>query len=303
MQEFIPFSGNPLDRAAIMRRDVAWLVEQGSAIESRFLPFWRLNVLAREVEQTELCWLDAGIRDHLGDDADLLLLGVRDGIAHFAVDLSALADPIATIGIEGAGFADARQIAVNLPGGDAGILAQGRALIEWHRRHRFCGSCGAPTAMGSGGNVRTCTSCGAEHFPGPHPVVIMVVWRGDRCLLGRGRGWAQARYSALAGFVDHGETIEEAVAREVKEEVGLDVDQVVYHSSQPWPFPMSLMIGCFAHASGEALNVDPEELDDARWFSREEIRRALESPESVDFGIPNRIAIAHHLIKAWSART
>jgi NAD+ diphosphatase len=302
MQEYIPFSGNPLDRAAILRRNDTWLVEQCTAVESRFLPFWRLNVLARETERTELCWLDAGICDHLDDDADLLLLGVRDGVAHFAVDLSALADPIATIGIEGAGFADARQIAVNLPGGDAGILAQGRALIEWHRRHRFCGTCGAPTAMGSGGNVRTCTSCGAEHFPGPHPVVIMVVWRGDRCLLGRGRGWAQARYSALAGFVDHGETIEEAVAREVKEEVGLEVDEVVYHSSQPWPFPMSLMIGCFAHVSGEALMVDPEELDDARWFSRAEIRRALESPESVDFGIPNRIAIAHHLIKAWSAR-
>lgn len=303
MQEFIPFSGNPLDRAAILRRDDAWLVEQCVAVESRFLAFWRLNVLARETEQAELCWLDAGVRDHLEDGADLLLLGVRDGVAHFAVDLSALSDPIAAIGIEGAGFADARQIAVNLPGGDAGILAQGRALIEWHRRHRFCGSCGAPTAMGSGGNVRTCTSCGAEHFPGPHPVVIMVVWRGDRCLLGRGRGWAQARYSALAGFVDHGETIEEAVAREVKEEVGLEVDEVVYHSSQPWPFPMSLMIGCFAHVSGEALSVDPEELDDARWFSREEIRRALESPEAVDFGIPNRIAIAHHLIKAWSAQS
>jgi NAD+ diphosphatase len=302
MQEIIPFSGNPLDRAATLRRDDAWLVEQCCAVESRFLPFWRLNVLAREAEQAELRWLDAGVRDHLADGAEPLLLGVRDGIAHFAVDLSALADPIATIGIEDADFADARRIAVNLPGGDAGILAQGRALIEWHRRHRFCGSCGAPTAVGSGGGVRTCTSCAAEHFPGPHAVVIMVVWRGDRCLLGQGRGWAPARFSAVAGFIDQGETIEEAVAREVKEEVGLEVDEVVYHSSQPWPFPMSLMIGCFAHVTGEEVTVDPEELDDARWFSREEIMHALESPDTVDFGVPNRIAIAHHLIKAWSAR-
>lgn len=301
MQERIPFSGNPLDRGSNQRRDSAWLMEQLNATESRFLPFWRLNVLAREAEPAELRWLDAGVRAHLEYDAEPFLLGHRDGIAHFAVDLSALADPIAMLGIEDADFADARRIAVNLPEGDAGILAQARALFEWHARHRFCGTCGAPTTVGCGGAVRTCTSCGAEHFPGPHPVVIMVVWRGDRCLLGRGRGWGPERYSALAGFVDHGETIEEAVAREVKEEVGLEVDEVVYHSSQPWPFPMSLMIGCFAHVTDEAFTVDPEELAGARWFSREEILRAQQSPESVDFGIPGRIAIAHHLIKAWSA--
>jgi NAD+ diphosphatase len=303
MQEIIPFAGNPLDRAASLRRDSDWLAQQAGAAESRYLAFWRLNVLAREAEPAELRWLNAGVRDHLDDDASPLLLGLRDGIAHFAVDLSALADPITTIGIDGADFADARRLALNLPGGEAGILAQGRSLIEWHARHRFCGSCGAPTAVGCGGGVRTCTRCGAEHFPGPHPVVIMVLWRGDRCLLGRGRGWATARYSALAGFVDHGETLEEAVAREVQEEVGLTVDEVIYHSSQPWPFPMSLMIGCFAHVTDEAFTVDPEELEEARWFSREEICRALEVPDAVDFGIPNRIAIAHHLIKAWSTRS
>lgn len=302
MQERIPFSGNPLDRAANLRRDEAWLAQQAGAAQSRFLPFWRLNVLTRAAEQAELRWLDAGVRDHLEDGAAPLLLGLRDGIPHFAVDLSSLTDPIAALGIEGADFTDARRIAADLPEGDAGILAQARALIEWHTRHRFCGSCGAPTAVGCGGGLRTCTHCGAEHFPGPHAVVIMVVWRGDRCLLGRGRGWAAGRFSALAGFMDHGETIEEAVAREVMEEVGLEVDEVVYHSSQPWPFPMSLMIGCFARVTGDALTVDPEELAEARWFSREEIRRAQESPATVDFGIPGRIAIAHHLIKAWSAR-
>lgn len=302
MQNRIPFSGNPFDRAANLRRDQAWLEAQLGAVDSRFLPFWQLNVLAREAEQAELHWLDATVRDHLEDGAAPLLLGLHDGIAHYAVDLSALADPIATLGIEGADFADARRIAVSLPGGDAGVLAQARALLEWHQRHRFCGSCGAPTSVGGGGSMRTCTSCAAEHFPGPHPVVIMVVWRGDRCLLGRGRGWAPGRYSALAGFVDQGETIEEAVAREVKEEAGLTVDEVTYHSSQPWPFPMSLMIGCFAHVTDEQLTVDPEELAEARWFSRDQILRAQEWPDAVDFGIPGRIAIAHHLIKAWSAR-
>jgi NAD+ diphosphatase len=302
MQERIPFSGNPLDRVSNLRRDEVWLADQTGAVESRYLVLWRLNPLAREGEQCGLIWLDASVRDHLPFDEEPLLLGHREGIAHFAVDLSALADPLARLGVEGADFADARRIAADLPEGDAGILAQARSLFEWHTRHRFCGTCGAPTAVACGGTVRRCTSCGAEHFPGPHAVVIMVVWRGDRCLLGRGRGWAPGRYSALAGFMDHGETIEEAVAREVKEEVGLTVDDVVYHASQPWPFPMSLMIGCFAHVTDEEFEVDPEELAEARWFSRDEILRAYEAPDTVDFGIPGRIAIAHHLIKAWSAR-
>lgn len=202
MPELIPFSGNPLDRAANLRRDDAWLLEQFRAREGRYLAFWRLNVLAREAEQTELRWLDASVRNHLDDGTPSLLLGLNDGIAYFAIDLSSLSDPIAQMGIEGADFADARRIAAGLPSGEAGIVAQARALIDWHARHRFCGSCGAPTVVGGGGALRKCGSCGAEHFPNPHPVVIMVVWRGDRCLLGRGRGWAEERYSALAGFMD-----------------------------------------------------------------------------------------------------
>jgi len=309
MHERIPFSGNPLDRAANLRRDDAWLFDQAAAADCRYLAFWRLNVLARQprdpgngAEQPGLRWLDPTVRDHLSFDAEPLLLGLHEGVAHFAVDLSAIPDPIATLRIDDADFADARRIADTLPEGEAGILAQARALLEWHARHRFCGTCGAPTAIAAGGQMRRCTSCATEHFPGPHAVVIMVVWRGNRCLLGRGRGWADARFSALAGFIDQGETIEEAVAREVKEEVGLTVDEVVYHASQPWPFPMSLMIGCFAHVTDDDFTVDPEELAEARWFSRDEILRAYDSPESVDFGIPGRIAIAHHLIKAWSAQ-
>lgn len=302
MQERIPFSGNPLDRASNLRRDEAWIYDQLGAQQSRYLAFWRLNVLVRQSDQTELHWLDESVRSYLSIDATPLLLGVHEGVAHFAVDLSDLTDPIAICGIEGADFTDARRIATDLPGGDAGILAQGRALLEWHSRHRFCGTCGAPTEVGGGGSMRRCTQCAAEHFPSPHPVVIMVVWRGDRCLLGRGRGWAPGRYSALAGFIDQGETIEEAVAREVKEEVGLTVDGVTYQSSQPWPFPMSLMIGCFAHVVDEAFTVDPEELEEARWFDRDEILRAYDDPDSVDFGIPGRIAIAHHIIKAWSGQ-
>lgn len=299
MPERIPFSGNPFDRATGLRRDEAWLESQLGAVESRYLAFWRMNPLAHGSDQMELHWLDASVREHLSFDAETFFLGIRDGVAHFAVDLSTLPDPIGRLGIEDADFHDARRIAPNLREGEAGIVAQARALLEWDTRHRYCGTCGSPTALGSGGAVRKCTSCGAEHFPGPHPVVIMVVYNGDRCLLGRGRGWAPGRYSALAGFVDLGETLEEAVAREVKEEVGLTVDEVQYHTSQPWPFPMSLMLGCFAHVSDTEINVDPEELDEARWFTRDEILRAYEDPTSVDFGIPGKIAIAHHLIRDW----
>jgi len=261
-----------------------------------------MNPLARRASQAELLWLDAGVRAHLTGDAQPFLLGLRDGVAHFAVDLSHVPDPVAALGISGADFADARGIALELPEGEAGILAQARALLDWHGRNRFCGSCGAPTEVGAGGGFRRCTSCEAEFFSNPHPVVIMVVWRGDRCLLGRGRRWAEERYSALAGFMDQGETIEEAVAREVFEEVGLEVDDVVYHSSQPWPFPSSLMIGCFAHVTGETVTVDPVELAGARWFARDEIRSALAHPESVNFGLPGKIAIAHRIITAWSEK-
>jgi len=303
MPERIPFSGNPLDRAANLRREEAWVEEQLRAGTYRVLPFWRLQALAREGEAGELLWLDAAVREQLAEDAELLLLGVHEGVPHFVQDISALEDPQTALGVTDAAFADARRIATALPEGDAGILAHARALLEWHSRHRFCGSCGAPTQVSWGGARRVCTSCGAEHFPGPHAVVIMVVWQGDRCLLGRGRGWRPGSYSALAGFVDLGETIEEAVAREVKEEVGLTVDEVVYHASQPWPFPMSLMIGCFAHVVDDEIDVDPEELAEARWFTRDEIRRAYEAPGEVDFSVPGRIAIAHHLIRDWSAGT
>jgi NAD+ diphosphatase len=300
MTDRVPFSGNPLDRAANQRREDAWVREQLAADDSRYLPFWRLNPLTREASQTELLWLDGSVRNHLAGGEPPLLLGLLEGVAHFAVDLSTEEEPVAALGLEGAKFADARGVALDLPEGEAGILAQARALLDWHLRHRFCGSCGAPTSVGAGGGMRRCTACEAEDFPNPHPVVIMVVWRGDRCLLGRGRRWADERYSALAGFMDQGETIEEAVAREVFEEVGLEVDDVTYHSSQPWPFPSSLMIGCFAHVTGEAVNVDPVELAGARWFDRGEIRGALASPASVSFGLPGKIAIANRIISAWS---
>jgi NAD+ diphosphatase len=296
----MPFSGNLLDRAQHERRDAAWLAEQIESPRSRFLPFSNLNVLVEESESPSLIWLDTGVRRFLADGAPPLLLGLRDGVAHFAVDVSALEDPIATMGLEGARFAEVRGVALRLPPEDAGIVAHGRALVGWHLNHRFCGVCGAPTSIREAGASRQCDSCGANHFPRTDPVVIMVVWRGERCVLGRRASGPYTRYSCLAGYIDQGETIEEAVRREVSEEVGLAVDEVRYYASQPWPFPSTLMIGCFAHATGDEIEVDKDEIDEARWFTREELETAIYSPGADNgFAVPERIAIAHHLIRAW----
>jgi NAD+ diphosphatase len=214
--------------------------------------------------------------------------------------VSALQDPAEALGFDDARFADLRGLATRLPPVDAGIAAQAKAHVDWHATHGFCSVCGDRTQPRDAGAMRKCESCGAEHFPRTNPVVIMVVWRGDRCLLGRGASWAPNSFSALAGFVDQGESLEDAVRREVKEEVGLDVDDVRYVASQPWPFPMSIMIGCFAHATADDFQIDPFELGEARWFAREDLEQALAGPSpGLGFTVPGRLAIAHHLIKAW----
>ena len=189
-----------------------------------------------------------------------------------------------------------------LAAAETGILAHARSQLDWHARHGFCSVCGPPTDSKRGGQVRECPSCRAQHFPRTDPVVITVVGDAttDRCLLGQSRGRLSRlrMYSALAGFVDQGEAIEEAVAREVMEEAGIHVKNVRYHSSQPWPFPCSLMIGCLAEAATTTIRKD-EEMSDVQWFDRREVLMALEE-QSERLTVPGPIAIAHHLIKAWA---
>ena len=303
MPDPIPFSGDPLWRASNERRDPDWVKAQLDSPESRYLPIWNNNPLVvREERDCRLVWLDASVLKHTAERDDPLLIGVRDGVAHFAIDLSPLEEPLVALGIEGAEFPETRSVAADLPMGDAGTVAHARALVDWQSRHRFCPRCGNPTHPSDGGSLRKCESCSVDHFPRTDPVVIMVAWNGDRAILGRQRAWPPSRYSALAGYIDQGETIEEAVRREVMEEVGLEVDEVVYRRSQPWPFPSALMIGCFAHVTSEQETVDPLELDGARWFTREELRKAVHDPdrEKHGFEIPGPIAIAHHIIKEWS---
>ena len=178
-------------------------------------------------------------------------------------------------------------------------LAQAKALLAWHRRHRFCSNCGAPTRPVEAGWRRDCAACGAEHFPRTDPVVIMLAIHGERCLLGRQSRFAKGMWSCLAGFVEPGETIEDAVRRETLEEAGIKCGRVAYFASQPWPFPMSLMIGCHAQALTSELKIDRSELEDARWFEREEVAAMMlrRHPDGLTATPP--IAIAHHIIRAW----
>jgi len=185
-----------------------------------------------------------------------------------------------------------------------GALAQARSLTQWHARHRFCANCATETAMANGGYRRDCPSCGAEHFPRVDPVVIMLAIDnregGDNCLLGRQPRFLPGMYSCLAGFVEPGETIEDAVRRETFEEAGIRIGRVAYHASQPWPFPSSLMIGCHAEALTRDIIPDETELEDARWFSRAEARAILAGTHPDGVRAPPPMAIAHHLIRAWA---
>jgi NAD+ diphosphatase len=195
---------------------------------------------------------------------------------------------------------DLRSIAVRglVPAEELGMLAMAKSLLDWHRRHRFCANCGAPTQAAQAGFRRDCAACSAQHFPRTDPVVIMLVTRGEKCLMGRQPRFPEKMYSCLAGFLEQGETIEDAVRRETFEEAGIRVGAVYYLASQPWPFPSNVMIGCIGEALTDDIAFDGEELEDARWFTKDEIRRMLDGTHE-DFLAPAPIAIANHLIREW----
>ena len=295
------FAGNPLDRADRQRRDPAWIEAAYRDPNSQVLAFSQLNVLIDSSAGAQLAWVGATRIAQLAVDVPPVFLGLRNGIAHFALDISSVGDPVHELGLdETRSFQDARMTAMALPIADTGIVAQSRAQLDWHRRHRFCSACGEPTTSGKGGHVRSCAACKAEHFPRTDPVAIMLITVGDRCLLGQSAGpmVRMGMYSALAGFIDQGESIEEAVRREVREEAGIEVGAVHYHSSQPWPFPSSLMIGCHGAALSQEIHMDTEEMADVSWFDRADILAAF-ADEHARLKLPGPLAIAHHLIKAW----
>ncbi len=284
----IGFTGNTLDRAEALRRDEAALALLAQHPASRLLPFVGLDPVLRG---NDIGWVPL-----VGSpvESDLVLLGLDStGVAHFAGAVPA------GDGLEGQAV-NARSAAQMFGDSRAAIIGHARALLGWHAQHRFCARCGTSSHLVRGGAMRQCSNaaCAAQHFPRVDPVVLMLVVDGDGCLLGRQAQFPQGMYSALAGFVEPGESIEEAVAREVAEEAGVAVTTVRYVASQPWPFVSSLMIGCIAEARTRDLTIDPHELEDARWFSRAEVADALRGAGPLK--VPPSIALAHTLLAHWA---
>jgi NAD+ diphosphatase len=288
----IPFGGNPLDRASNRRVDSQWLAAQRE--QGLLLPFWQMKPLLTG-EPPRLALLDARApQARAWDSQPCIFLGLDGTQGLFAVDLGmSESAPLA------GDFRDMRAAATLLPARDTAIAGQAKALLDWHRRHGFCPNCGGPTRVCDGGYRRLCPRCGAEHFPRTDPVVIMLPVFGDACLLGHNRRFPGALFSAFAGFVEPGETVEEAVRRELREEAGIEVGAVRYHASQPWPFPSSLMIGCYAQALSAAFAIDGAEIGEARWLSRAEARARLNGEGDGAIALPSSFAIAHHLIRDW----
>jgi NAD+ diphosphatase len=297
------FAGNPLDRASDKRPDAEWIARQLASANSLAFPMWngRPFVETRKEGGEQIAYIPTKVAKELAEGTErLLFLGLWKETAVFAVDLDGEADPTAGGPLEGMGrFEDLRRIALTLPQTEAAIVATAKAMFEWRRRHQHCAVCGQPSQAVDGGWKRRCPACEAEHFPRTDPVVIMLPYHGERCMLGRQAQWPPRMFSALAGFLEPGESIEEACARELSEEAGLRTRKVRYHSTQPWPYPSSLMIGLLAEVEDDEGAPDQTELSEVRWITREEARQLVASGLP-DVAAPTPMAIAHQLIKAWA---
>ncbi|MDB5440930.1 MAG: MutT/nudix family protein [Caulobacteraceae bacterium] len=296
------FTGNPLNRESDRRSDSAWLAEQAASPHALALALRKGQPLIEDAGQdaVKIAWLPASLAADLAGGAErLLFMGLLEDRPVFAADLEGSANPDESP-LHGLGrFEELRGIALRLPPGEAAMLATAKAMFEWSHRHTHCAVCGAVTQASDGGWKRQCPSCQAEHFPRTDPVVIMLPFHGERCLLGRQASWPEGMFSALAGFMEPGESIEEACARELAEEAGLKAVRVRYHSSQPWPFPSSLMIGLIAEVESDQATADQTEISEVRWFTRDESRRLL--ADGVDgMRAPPAMAIAHQLLRAWA---
>ena len=311
------------ERAGLRRREPDWIRERVLDPASVFIPVWRNQNLVIELDDSEpraASITVEGVVSVFGEIGDIderlahgqfVFLGLIDERAHFAFDVSAIEAPLemvrspalAAAGIAEAGvrFADLRQLAGRLERREGSLLAFARAMLFWHSRHRFCGLCGSPTRSEEAGHMRRCTdpACHTMHFPRTDPAVIMLVTDGDRALLGRNKNFPlPGMYSTLAGFVEPGESLEDAVAREVREETAIEVAAVHYHSSQPWPFPANIMLGFYAEAATTEVSVDHGELEDARWFERGWL---LSHTDDDEFRLPRRDSIARRMIEDWLA--
>jgi NAD+ diphosphatase len=292
MQQRNILAGQYVDRAAHLRKDPAWFANALADERSRYLPVWNSRNLIVEGEAPRAALLELGaVPEALRNDNDLIHLGRYGDISVFAYEIESTEPP--QLGAS-RHFEDLRVLASMLSPTEAGLLGYARGMVLWRARHRFCGICGAATLAARGGHVLICTNpaCRHEQFPRTDPAVIVLVSDGARALLGRQASWPVGRYSTIAGFVEPGESLEDAVAREVFEETGIEVDQIEYHSSQPWPFPSSLMLGFTAHALTTQILRRDDELEDAQWFTRADLASGRPL-------VPPGVSISFRLIEHW----
>ena len=289
------YTGGTLDRAGHLRLDDAWMEAAFSNPDSLFVLFWKGQaLLAKDDDGPRAVYAAKPALD-----APWVFLGLQDGRPVFAVNLSDVEAPHEVAELGGGAFTDLRTMTALLGADDATILATTRGMLNWRSQTKFCSVCGHANRPIRGGYVMLCTHCNTEHFPRTDPAVIMLISRGDKVLLGQPHGFPPKRnvFSTLAGFVEPGESLEDAVRREVLEETGIRVGSVHYHSSQPWPFPSSIMLGFYGEALNEEIVIDQTEMRDARWFSREEAA----NPRAHGFNLPPMQSIARRLIEDWLA--
>ncbi|MCC6947450.1 MAG: NAD(+) diphosphatase [Bradyrhizobiaceae bacterium] len=296
------YVGSLLDRAADRRGDAAFLdAALRNPRSSAVAIGGELIVLRQNLGANPLLAVSEALS--LGAAGEPVLLGVNQDAGVFAVGITA--EKATALQADGKLFVgDLRSLAMRGQVAPEVLqpIATAKALLTWHARHGFCANCGAPTRVTEAGWRRDCPACGVQHFPRTDPCVIMLAIDGERCLLGRAPRFPPEMWSCLAGFIEPGETIEEAVRREIREEAGIGVGQVTYLGSQPWPFPMSLMIGCFGEATSTALQIDRNEVEDARWVSREEVGLMLKRQHPNGLFTPPPMAIAHHILRAYVER-
>jgi NAD+ diphosphatase len=294
------YTASLIDRVAERRADAAALAALETDARSRAYVIGGELVVLRKATPVHHPLFTLADARALGRTAEVVFLGLLAGAARFAIAL----DPAGAEALKARDdfvVADLRSIAIRglVEADHLPPIAEGKALLHWHSRHRFCSNCGAATDLVEGGWRRDCPFCKGQHFPRTDPVVIMLPVAGDRCVLGRSHRFQAGMWSCLAGFVEPGETIEEAVRRETREEVGIVCGRVGYFATQPWPFPTSLMIGCHAEARSQEIILDRAELDDARWFDREEVAAMLVRGHPDGLTTPPSVAIAYHIIRAW----
>lgn len=283
------FAGAFVDRLGERRQDPAWLKNSLDSTESVFVPVWDGKCLAQGEPLSATLLQRSDVDPHPGQQ-DIIFLGFFRERPAFAIGLDSPVAPLADLGE----FHDLRYLGSVLPADEANLVAHARALVIWHQMQKFCGHCGNTTRAELGGNSRVCSNgdCAIQIFPRVDPAIIVIVSNGDQCLLGRQASWPEGRYSTIAGFVEPGESLEDAVRREVREETNVEVRRIRYHSSQPWPFPSALMLGFEAEAISSEIRLVDNELEDAQWFTRKQLRSGFPK-------LPYQLSIARQLVDDW----